>query len=140
VLLPPEDFYYDAQAAQTALRRRSQFNLLDHATGWKVHCIIRKNRPFSRAEFERRQFLELDGVRLAVATAEDVVLAKLEWARLGGSRRQLEDATEVLVARAGAIDLDWIERWVPELGVAEEWAEVKARAGLTPRGGDTDGS
>lgn len=133
-LLPPEDFYHDPEAAQDALRRRSQFNVLDHATGWKVDLIIRKSRPFSKAEFERRQFLELDGVRLAVATAEDVVLAKLEWARTSGSRRQLEDVAQVLIARADALDLDWIEHWVPELEVAEEWAEARRLAGTVPPG------
>lgn len=129
-LLPPEEFYHDADGAQDALRRRSQFNVLDHATGWKVDLIVRKERPFSRAEFDRRQRIELDGIRLAVATAEDVVLAKLEWARKSGSARQVEDAVGVLIAQAGEIDLDWIERWVPELDIAEQWAEARQRAGL----------
>ena len=131
-LLPPEEYYHDETAAQDALSRRSQFNVLDHATGWKVDLIIRKSRPFSRAEFERRQVLDFDGVRLAVATAEDVVLAKLEWAKTGGSRRQVEDAAGVLMARAGEIDIEWIERWVLDLDIAEQWSEARQRAGLAP--------
>lgn len=131
-LLPPEEYYHDETAALDALSRRSQFNVLDHATGWKVDLIIRKSRPFSRAEFERRQVLDFDGVRLAVATAEDVVLAKLEWAKTSGSRRQIEDAAGVLMARAGEIDIEWIERWVVDLDIAEQWSEARQRAGLAP--------
>jgi hypothetical protein len=31
------------------------FNVVDFATGWKVDLIIRKARPFSLKEFERRR-------------------------------------------------------------------------------------
>jgi hypothetical protein len=30
------------------------FNVIDHATGWKIDFMFRRNRAFSREEFERR--------------------------------------------------------------------------------------
>jgi hypothetical protein len=43
--------------------------------------------------------VELQGVSLFVASAEDVILSKVEWSKLGGSQRQLEDVVAILRAR-----------------------------------------
>jgi hypothetical protein len=87
--LPPETYYVDADVARDALKRRSMFNVVDHATGWKIDFIMRKNRAFSREEFERRSTVNLLGVDVLMASAEDTILAKLEWSKAsGGSERQ----------------------------------------------------
>ena len=44
----------DREAALSALRSRSQFNVIDPGRGWKADFIFPKNRPFSREEFRRR--------------------------------------------------------------------------------------
>jgi hypothetical protein len=52
--LPPDSYYADADVAREALRTRGMFNVIDHATGWKIDFILRRNRAFSREEFGRR--------------------------------------------------------------------------------------
>jgi len=126
--LPFAEYYVDEDAAIEALRDRTQFNVIDLATGWKIDLIIRKARPFSVEEFERRQPVELEGVRLAVASAEDTIIAKLEWAHAGGSTRQLEDVASILLVRHGELDLNRIDRWVASLDVAREWAAARRLA------------
>ena len=69
-------FYVDD--AVGAVRRRDMGNVIDTETGWKVDLIVRKDRPFSREEFARRQPALIGGVELFIATAEDTVHAKLE--------------------------------------------------------------
>jgi hypothetical protein len=128
--LPPEVYYVDLEAALDALRRRSQFNVIDLATGWKVDLIVRRDRPFSVQEFKRRQEIDFSGIRLAVATAEDVILAKLEWAMLGSSQRQIEDVAGILQMRYGEIDLEYVEDWVKKLGLDEAWREARSLAGI----------
>lgn len=60
-----------------------------------------------------------------MASPEDVVLSKLEWARRGGgSERQLRDVRGVLAVRQGALDVGYIERWLDVLGVRELWGQV----------------
>ncbi|MBW2463637.1 MAG: hypothetical protein JRH11_18440 [Deltaproteobacteria bacterium] len=57
-----------------------------------------------------------------VAYTEDVILSKLEWARLsGGSERQMRDVAGVIEAAGGDLDRGYIEHWVDELGVREGW-------------------
>jgi hypothetical protein len=132
--LPAGEYYVDAAAALEALAHEGQFNVIDLATGWKIDFICRKSRPFSRTEFGRRLRAELHGLSLCIATAEDVVLAKLEWARRGGSSRQIEDVAGLLAVRGEALDLPYIAHWVAELGVNEEWqaAQRAARHDDTP--------
>lgn len=119
-LLPEDRFYVSADAAREALRRRGQFNVIDMDTGWKADLILRKSRPFSVEEFSRRATRVAFGVTLNIASAEDVVLAKLEWAaRSGGSERQLRDVRGILAAPGQNLDRVYLERWAQELGVAD---------------------
>ncbi len=113
--------YVSIDAAREALAARSMFNVVDVETGWKVDLIIRKDRPFSVAEFARRTPLRFGGIVLPVATVEDLVLAKLEWAHMGGSARQLEDVRALLRLAADSFDAAYVEPWVHALGVDTEW-------------------
>lgn len=127
-LLPRDEFYVDEGAALEALKLEGQFNLVDMRTGWKVDLIIRKSRPFSREEFDRRTMVELEGEEVPIATPEDVLIAKMEWARMSESARQIEDAARMLRVRARQVDQSYVDRWVQELGLEEQWASVKRSA------------
>jgi hypothetical protein len=129
-LLPENEYYVDEGAAVDAQKRGGQFNVIDFATGWKVDLIVRKARPFSRAEFDRRDVVDFQGLKLAIATAEDVVIAKLEWAKLGESLRQVEDAAGILKGRAGLLDLDYMRGWVQALGLQDQWDAACRAAGV----------
>lgn len=120
--MAPEKYYVDADAARDALARRTMFNVIDQATGWKVDFIIRKNRPFSREEFARRIAMPLLGVAVFVASPEDTIVAKLEWsAQSGGSPRQRRDIAGIVATVGEALDRAYIERWVRDLGLEAEW-------------------
>jgi hypothetical protein len=119
------DSTYVSPSAQAALTRRDQFNLIDTTTGWKVDLIIRRDRPFSLAEFARRRQARMLGVEVCVASAEDTVLAKLEWAASGESDRQVADAAAVLAVGADALDHDYLDHWAAELGITELLARAR---------------
>jgi len=126
--LDPAVFYVSAEAADEAWRRRGLVNVIDRACGWKVDLILRKDRPFSHAEFGRRAAGRILGVDVFVATAEDTILAKLEWARLGESERQLRDVVGVIELCGDALDRVYIARWMRELGVEALWERADAEA------------
>ncbi len=127
-LLPRDEYYVDAGAAQEAIRSEGQFNVIDLRTGWKVDLIIRKSRPFSREEFARRGWGDVVGQSMMIATVEDVVIAKMEWSKVGGSMRQIEDAARILRTRKSDLDRPYVERWVRELGLDDQWREVQRGA------------
>ncbi len=74
--LAAADFYVDRGAARVALRDRAQFNAVG-TDAVKIDFIIRKDRPFSVAEFGRRRKVQLPGTSGFMATAEDVIVVKL---------------------------------------------------------------
>lgn len=81
-------------------------------------------------EFDRRERAELLGVTTWVATAEDTIVAKLEWrTKGGGSERQLADVVGILRAAEDRLDRAYVDRWVTELGLTEGWTEAQRVAG-----------
>jgi hypothetical protein len=120
-----DDVYFEAETARDEFKRRGQFNVIDGSTAWKVDVIFRKARPFSKEEMSRRVPAVVLGVHVFVATAEDTVLAKLEWAKLGESERQLRDVRALLAATGESLDRRYVERWLDELGVRDLWQQVR---------------
>jgi hypothetical protein len=123
--LSGDDLYFDADVARDEIKRRGQFNVIDGSTAWKVDLIFRKGRPFSREEMSRRVPAVVLGVEVWVATAEDTILAKLEWSKLGESERQLRDVKAMLETRGASLDVAYVERWVDELGVRGLWERAR---------------
>lgn len=124
--LPGDDYYVDMDAAMEALERRTSFNVIEHATGWKVDLMVRRERAFSRTEFDRRIYLPLFGRVTPVATAEDTVIAKLEWAKAGESERQIRDVARILAVSGETLDTAYLARWIDELGLGDVWDQARA--------------
>jgi hypothetical protein len=118
--------YIDRAAALRAQGERTQFNAIDGTTGWKVDFLLRKDRDFSREEFDRRVRADLLGTNAWIASPEDTILAKLEWAMTSGSDRQLRDVAAMLDIGEEALDLAYIDRWVAGLRLQDPWTRAQA--------------
>ena len=112
-------FYVSADAARDALAHRDMFNAIHLDTGFKVDLIVRKDRPFSIEELARGEEVAIAGRMARVATAEDTVLSKLDWARRGNSERQFDDAAAIVEVQGDGLDAVYLHRWAAELGVAD---------------------
>jgi hypothetical protein len=129
--LPSDEYYADVDAALEAHKRQSLFNVIDLATGWKVDLIMRKSRPFSQEEFRRRQQVKLQNLPLFVASAEDVVIAKLEWSKLAQSQRHIEDVAGILRVGWESLDRAYLEKWIVELELEKEWKAALRAADIS---------
>jgi hypothetical protein len=124
VELLQREFYIDEQMIRAAVQHKSSFNLIHLSTMFKVDVFITKNRRFDQLQFQRRhlQVVSDEPERKAyVSTAEDIILAKLDWYRLGNevSDRQWRDILGVLKVQAGRLDLNYLNQWAAELKVAD---------------------
>jgi hypothetical protein len=127
----PEDRYYvSREAALQAYGAESLFNVIDMESGWKIDFIVRKSRPFSLEEFERRRESELLGTTVYIASAEDVILSKLEWAKMGGSERQIADVAGILRTQGADVDVEYVKRWAAVLGIQSEWERASTQASV----------
>lgn len=114
-----DDYYVCPETAMSALRNRTMFNVIDNITGWKADLIIKKNRPFSIEEFNRRIEADIIGVRANATTAEDTIIIKLEWARNAKSERQFNDALGVAVTRWESLDIEYMKKWSQKLNIGK---------------------
>ena len=62
-----------------------------------------------------------------MATVEDTVLAKLEWAKMGDSELQRTDVVRLLERAGSQLDREYVDAWVRELGLQHEWDAVLGR-------------
>ena len=124
---PSSEYYADEQQALQALTRRSQFNIIDHATGWKVDFIIAEDSEYGRTAVARREVIDMAGNAVYVASAEDVLIAKLRWAKISGSERQLQDAAGIVSIQADSLDVAYVESWVQKLSLDKQWDVVRER-------------
>ncbi|MBM3748537.1 MAG: hypothetical protein FJW34_22405, partial [Acidobacteria bacterium] len=111
------DFYADAALIRAALEQGRPFNLIHYATAFKFDVFPALPDPYHQLQLERRLMAEATQlgdvpIRCAVATAEDTVLAKLEWYRVGGetSERQWNDLRGIVRVRGPALDLEYLRR------------------------------
>lgn len=118
------EFYVSEDAAREAVRLRRMFNLIHLDTGFKIDLVIKKGRPFSAEELRRREPGPLAGRQVDFATAEDTILTKLEWAKLGDSERQYGDAVGIMQVQGPRLDWTYLERWAASL----ELSDLLARA------------
>ncbi len=117
--------YLSRDAVEEAVERRGQFNLIDSQSGWKVDFIVCKNREFSQQELGRRQRVTLDGCEVFIASAEDTILSKLEWARESQSERQLRVVAGILDVCGSQLDREYLDSWLTKLGLAEVFVKAQ---------------
>jgi hypothetical protein len=120
-----EGYYVPEARVRDAVARRSSFNVIHLATTLKVDVFVAQDREFERRALARARPEALvgdeGGRQVPIASAEDIVLAKLEWYRKGGevSERQWTDVVGVLSASSTKVDLPYLEELASGLGVSD---------------------
>jgi hypothetical protein len=129
-------FYADEEAALSAVERKAAFNVIHLETMFKVDLFVLGDGPADREEMRRRERYEVSqgGPSLAFASAEDTVLRKLAWYRLGNrvSDRQWRDLIGVLRVQGARLDRVYLERGAQELGLEGLLAEALVEARIEP--------
>jgi hypothetical protein len=110
--LSPE-FYAEPDAFERAIRSRGSVNVIHMATATKVDIFVMGATPIEPEQMDRRmkvQMADRAGAALYVYTAEDILLQKLRWFRMGRelSDRQWRDVLGIITVQAGAMDLGYL--------------------------------
>ena len=128
---PAPDYYLSKTAITDALRTESMFNLLDVNEGEKVDFWMLTDKAFDQSRFQRRQRNSIEDFHVFVTSPEDTILAKLNWSKLsGGSEKHFGDALRVFEVQFGTLDMEYLEKWVEELGVIIDWQRLLDEADI----------
>jgi hypothetical protein len=118
------EFYIDAGMIKEAIRRKGSFNVIHFQTMFKIDIFILKSDASSIEEINRREQYNLSdnpNDQIFVATAEDMILHKLYWYKLGGSvsERQWDDILGVLQVQFERLDYEYLSKGAQEKSVSE---------------------
>ncbi len=119
-----QDFYVDSDVIASAIRRRGKFNVVHLDSGFKIDMFCSKNDFFDRSVFRRQRLNRLVEdlpQEVMVSSAEDTILRKLEWYKIGGhvSDQQWRDILGVLRIQGERLDLDYLKYWAGELDLTD---------------------
>lgn len=118
------DFYTEEESIKEEVDRRGMFNLIHKKYAFKVDFIIRKETEFQDSCFQRRREVRLGDYEAWMISLEDLVIAKLLWAKDSLSELQLRDVKNLLLT-AGNLDRAYLEQWVSRLSLKDVYERVK---------------
>ncbi len=135
IALMTGEFYIDEMMITEAINHKSSFNVIHLDTMQKVDIFILSEQPLSQLEMQRRQQLVItqNPERSAwVASAEDIILQKLIWYRLGNqvSDRQWRDILGVMKVQAEQLDFNYLLDWAERLNLSNLMEQALREAGL----------
>jgi hypothetical protein len=120
----PDYYCPPFEVIQDEVLRRGAFNLIHKDSGIKIDIVLNKNSEISKSELARRNEVELiPEFYVYIATAEDVILKKLEFYKEGNSEKHLQDIREILSSTE--VDHNYLENWVTELGLQKAWLKTQ---------------
>ena len=115
---PPHEILTDE------IRNRGQFNLLHISSGLKIDIIIKKMTPFDKSRFSRIVRIKLwENLTANVASAEDIIIKKLDFYKEGGSEKHLRDIRGIISNTE--IDQSYLQKWIKEFRLEDAWAKVQ---------------
>lgn len=115
-----KDFYL----SETAIRRKSCFNLIHLPTSFKVDVFVSRRRPFDVTAMNRAKIEHLGDsqvLEIPIATPEDAFISKLEWYRKTNetSERQWDDVMRLLKLLGDAADREYLAMSAESVGVQD---------------------
>ena len=127
---PPGEFYLSEEALRHAVERRGSCNVIHVPTSLKIDVMVAADTLFNRSRFERATRVQPgDALEAQFASAEDVILKKMDFFRQGGSEKHLRDITGILMVSGDQLDHDYIENWADHMGLETIWRTIKYLVG-----------
>ncbi|MBI4817733.1 MAG: hypothetical protein HY791_15840 [Deltaproteobacteria bacterium] len=130
-------FYVDEESVRSAVLRRSSFNVIQLETMFKADIFVASDDPWIESELSRSRpesiVLPDRSIVVRFASAEDVLLHKLVWFKLGNqvSERQWKDILGVVKIQGDRLDQTYLDQWARHLGVVELLERALRTVGTT---------
>ncbi len=125
---PETEFYVPPESvirAEQARNQRGHFNLIHHESGYKADIYLTGADPLHAWAMPLRRRLRWgEGVEIAVAPPEYVVLRKLEFWREGRSAKHPADIRAI--REVTGVDEAALAPWLERMGLGVLWEEIKA--------------
>jgi hypothetical protein len=127
-----EQFYADEDLFRAALTRQDCVNIIHLAAAYKIDIFFPGEDGWGQQQLSRRVRVEMGSQEYYVASAEDMILQKLRWYRLGGevSDNQWRDVQGILRVQVNTLDRNYLNRWATELQLMDLLERAIGEAGI----------
>lgn len=121
----PEEFLVQPESVQEAVKHKNMFNVLHLPTMLKLDFWILTSAEFDQSRFKRRKRVKIMNQFMEMATAEDTILQKLIWFKMGEIEKHLVDAAFVYQIQKKELDKTYLKLWVKKLGLSKYYQKIK---------------
>lgn len=118
------DFYIDKEMIKKQVRRQGMFNLIHNQYVIKIDFIIKKSSAYQETALSRKKEVLIKSSPMWFISPEDLVIAKLSWAKDSHSEMQLKDVRN-LIETVDNLDLKYIDNWISQLSLEQIYKEAK---------------
>ena len=123
------DFYIEPEAIRDAIKFRTSFNVIHLPTSFKVDIFLQRNREYDKQQFANRHLITVSVAperQAYFASAEDTILTKLEWYKLGNevSETQWRDVIGIIKVKRHSLDVSYLRKHACELNVLDLLEQV----------------
>jgi len=119
-----DDFFIDEDMVRAEVDKKGMFNLIQSTYIIKIDFILRKESEWQEAVFERRQKVQIDDMFIWIISPDDLILAKLLWAKNSVSELQLNDVRNLLQS-GQRLDQEYLKKWIALLRLEEVYQKVR---------------
>lgn len=92
---------------------------------FKIELFLLSGEPHDQSRFARRIKVDFEGQEVFVASAEDVIITKLRWSRLGRRAKDVDDVLKVMATQQNRLDWDYIRHWCEQHGTWELATQIR---------------
>lgn len=118
-------FSVDLSQAERAIDNHWLFNVFHSETGIKIDFWIAKDNEFEKSKFKRKIYTQVFEKRVAIVSAEDLVLTKLSWCKEVYSDRHFRDCVGILEMQKGKLDEKYLGEHAKKLEITKLLSEAR---------------
>lgn len=111
----PYTFFVQTESIREAINQKGMFNVIHSPTALKFDFWILADDEFDKTRFARRGRVKILNKFMDMASAEDTILQKLKWYKMGKIEKHLVDAAFVYQIQKGNLDFDYLTKWVKKM-------------------------
>ncbi|OGE65047.1 hypothetical protein A3I48_00335 [Candidatus Daviesbacteria bacterium RIFCSPLOWO2_02_FULL_36_7] len=119
------EFLVQTESIKEAVKYKSMFNIIHLPTVLKLDFWILTSGKFDQSRFKRRKKVKILDQFMKMATAEDTILQKLIWYKMGEIEKHLVDAAFVYQIQKKNLNFNYLNNWVKKLGIEENYQKLK---------------
>lgn len=122
----PAELTLDLQSAFEGVTGTTRYLIELSGSPFVCELFVRSDDPHDRERFARRERVHIFDRTAHVATAEDMVITKLRWARDATRLKDRDDVRNILAVRGSGLDWDYIGKWSTQHSTTALLEQIRA--------------